>query len=72
MQGEAPRFKRKAHALNGICRGVGASRMASICQDLEKIADAGHITRAPELLDRFEEEFARVRALLATELSSPN
>ena len=72
VQGETPLFKRTAHALNGICRGVGASRMASICEELEKVAGSGHIARSPDLLDRLEEEFARVRTLLATELSSTN
>jgi PAS domain S-box-containing protein len=71
-QGDAPLCKRKAHALNGICRGVGASRMASICEELERLAGSGDTTRAPDLLDKLEEEFARVRTLLATELSSTN
>lgn len=71
-QGEAPLFKRTAHALNGICRGVGASRMASICQELERLAGLGDVTSAPDMLDRLGDEFARVRTLLATELSSTN
>jgi two-component system, sensor histidine kinase and response regulator len=71
-QEETQLFKRTAHALNGICRGVGASRMASICQELETLAGSGDTTRAPDLLDRLEEEFAHVRTSLATELSSTN
>ena len=71
-QGEAPLFKRTAHALNGICRGVGASRMASICQEMERLAGLGDVTSAPDMLDRLGEEFARVKTLLATELSSTN
>ncbi|HEX6711361.1 MAG TPA: ATP-binding protein, partial [Rubrobacter sp.] len=71
-QGDAPLFKRKAHALNGICRGVGASRMASICEELERLAGSGDTMRAPDLLDTLGEEFARVKTLLATELSTMN
>ncbi|HJQ29832.1 MAG TPA: ATP-binding protein, partial [Rubrobacter sp.] len=69
-QGDTTLFKRKAHALNGICRGVGASRMASICQELERLAGLGDMTRAPDMLGRLGEEFSRVRTMLATELSS--
>lgn len=72
VQGDAPLFKRKAHALNGICRGVGASRMASICQELERLAGVGDMTSAPEMLGQLEVEFAHVKTLLVTELSTSN
>lgn len=67
--GEAQAFKRSAHALNGICRGVGASGMASMCLELEKQADSNDLTRAPELLAQLEEEFGRVKILVDAELS---
>ncbi|HEX2729212.1 MAG TPA: Hpt domain-containing protein, partial [Rubrobacteraceae bacterium] len=68
-RGEAQTFRRTAHALNGICRGVGASGMASICLDLERLGDSGDLTQAPQLLDRIEEELDHVRTLLNAELS---
>ncbi|HET7478668.1 MAG TPA: PAS domain S-box protein [Rubrobacteraceae bacterium] len=67
-QGDAQDFKRTAHALNGICRGVGANHMASICAELERLGDSGDLTDAPELLSGLEEEFGRVRVLLDAEL----
>ncbi|HKG17886.1 MAG TPA: Hpt domain-containing protein, partial [Solirubrobacteraceae bacterium] len=62
-------FGRTAHALNGVCRSVGASRAASICLEMERLGDSGDLARAPDLLARLEEELGRVRVLLATELS---
>ena len=67
-QGEAEPFARKAHALNGICRAVGASRMGSICLELERLGESGGLTRAPEPLSRLREEFDRVKHLLDVEL----
>ena len=70
-RGEAESFKRTAHALNGICRGVGASRMGSICSELERLGDSGDLASVPESLSRLREEFDRVKHLLDTELSDP-
>jgi hypothetical protein len=36
---------------------------------MERLGDSGDLTRAPDLLARLEEEFDRVKILLATELS---
>ncbi len=68
-RGEAEPFRRTAHALNGICRGVGASGMASICLDLERLGDSEDLTQAPQLLAHLEKEFGHVRVLLDAELS---
>ena len=68
-RGEPQEFKRTAHALNGICRGVGASGMASICLELERQADSDDLSRAVGMLGRLEEEFDRVKSLLDAELS---
>jgi len=68
-RGEAQTFRRTAHALNGICRGVGASGMASICLDLERLGDSGDLTPALPLLVRIEQEFGHVRTLLDAELT---
>jgi HPt (histidine-containing phosphotransfer) domain-containing protein len=64
---EAEPFARKAHALNGLCRAVGASRMGSICLELERLGEFGGLARAPEPLSRLREEFDRVQHLLDAE-----
>ncbi len=66
---EARAFKRSAHALNGICCCVGASRMASICGELESLSHLGDPTGIRSSLARLEEEFGRVKTLLDAELS---
>jgi CheY-like chemotaxis protein len=67
--GEAQEFKRKAHALNGICRGVGARGMAEICLELEQLAELDDSNRAQSIFARLEEEFDQVKVLLDAELS---
>lgn len=69
-RGDLQAFWRTAHALNGICRSVGAARMGEICQALESLDDPDDLTRAPNSLAQLEEEFGRVRLLLDTELST--
>lgn len=69
-RGETEPFRRQAHALNGICRGVGASRMGSICAELERLGESGDLAGAQNPLDRLGEEFDRVKVLLDAELSS--
>ena len=68
-RGEAESFKRTAHALNGICRSVGANRMGSICLELERMGDSGNLASAPNSLVRLEEEFDHVKVLLDAEYS---
>lgn len=67
-RGEPQAFWQTAHALNGTCRSVGAGRMGSLCLQLERLADSGDLTHAPDLLAHLEKEFERVRLLLAAEL----
>ena len=62
-------FWRTAHALNGTCRSVGATRMGEICLQLERMGDSGDLTDAPNLLAQLKKEFERVRHLLDAELS---
>ncbi len=68
-QGDAELLKRTAHALNGICRGVGASRMGELCSELERLGDSGDLAGALDLLKRLGEEFDGVKILLDAELS---
>ncbi len=68
-RGDLQAFWRTAHALNGTCRSVGASRMGEICQALESLNDSDDLTRATNPLAQLEEEFERVRLPLDAELS---
>ncbi|MDP9486934.1 MAG: response regulator, partial [Actinomycetota bacterium] len=64
--GDASSVGQAAHALKGSSGNMGATRMASICAELEEAGGSRDLTRAPGLLDRLEAEFGRVRpALLA-------
>ena len=46
-RGDAPAFWHTAHALNGTCRSVGATRMGAICLVLERLGDSGYLAGAP-------------------------
>lgn len=61
-------FKRTAHILNGICRAVGASQMASVCGELESMSDASLRTQATDAVTWLESELERVQDMLAAEL----
>ena len=65
---DAQLFKRTAHTLNGICRAIGASRMASVCGELETMSDASLRTQAPDAVAWLENELERVQDMLDTEL----
>lgn len=66
---DAPAFKRAAHALNGISRGVGARRVAATCLELEILADGGNLGQTPPHLVRLVQEWEDARGALATGLS---
>ena len=68
-KGDAGAFKGTAHALRGIGLSVGASRMASICAELERLSRLDDPTKVSSLLSRLEEEFSRARTLLDAELA---
>ncbi len=55
---------RSAHTLKGSSGNMGAKRMAALCAELESVSASGDLARAPELLERLEEEFGRVRPTL--------
>ncbi len=64
--GDAPSVGQVAHALKGSSGNMGATRMASICAELEEVGVSEDLTKAPKLLDQLEAEFSRVHpALLA-------
>ena len=66
-EGDASTVQRVAHTLRGSSSNMGAKRMASL---LAKLQDGGAyqiISDGPELLERLEAEFERVRPALEVE-----
>ena len=59
----------QAHTLKGSSRNFGATVLSEACQTTEDLGEASSFTGVPELLDRIETEFGRVRAALAECLS---
>ena len=65
--GDAHSVEQIAHTLTGSSGNMGATRMAAICSELEDVGASGDLSRAPELLERLEEEFGHVRKALEAE-----
>jgi two-component system sensor histidine kinase/response regulator len=62
--GDASSVGRVAHTLKGSSSNMGATRMTTICSELEAVGASGDLSRAPELLEQLEKEFGRVRMAL--------
>ena len=60
--------KRLAHSLKGTSGNMGAWRMSRVCAELQDIGGAGGgagaLARAPESLDRLDDEFDAARSAL--------
>ena len=67
--GRADTVKTIAHTLRGSSANMGALRMAAGCSELQDVGASGDLYEAPELLNRLEEEFGRVRAALAARIA---
>jgi signal transduction histidine kinase/DNA-binding response OmpR family regulator len=67
--GEAHSVGRIAHTLKGSSGSMGATRMTTICSELEEVGASGDLSRTPELLERLEEEFGRVRIALEAKMA---
>ena len=67
--GDAGSVERAAHTLKGSSGNMGATRMAAVCAELEEAGASRDLGRVPELLDRLEEEFGRVRPALEAEVA---
>ena len=52
--------RREAHALKSNASTFGADRLADLCRKLESAAKAGELDGQGELVDRIEDELARV------------
>jgi HPt (histidine-containing phosphotransfer) domain-containing protein len=66
---DAISVKQVAHTLKGSSGNMGAARMATICSELQDVGAAGDLSHAPELLERLEEEFGRVRLVLEAQIA---
>lgn len=66
--GDAPGARAHAHKLKGSCLALMAEPMARIAEVLQRKADAGDLSGAPELMEALAERFMIVAALLRQEL----
>ncbi len=64
---DASSVERVAHALKGSCGNMGATRMSTICAELEDVGHSGELERPPVLVERLEAEFGRIRLALEAE-----
>ena len=64
---DGPGLRKASHALKGSSMNLGASKLASICQDMESAALANSLEDGPEILDRLEREYLRVWQALSAE-----
>jgi len=67
--GRADTVKTIAHTLKGSSASMGAARMTAGCSEMQDVGASGDLYRAPELLNRLEEEFGRVRAALEARIA---
>ena len=58
-----------AHGLKGICRNIGAYRLASLCEEIEQKAKAGMTEGAQRVPQTIKAEFLNVSAMLQKTLS---
>jgi HPt (histidine-containing phosphotransfer) domain-containing protein len=61
--------RRIAHTLKGSSGNMGATRMTTICSELEDVGASGDLSRAPELLEQLEEGFERLRMALEAKIA---
>jgi CheY-like chemotaxis protein/HPt (histidine-containing phosphotransfer) domain-containing protein len=61
---DPPRVTRAAHAMKGGAGNIGASRLASLCGQLEKQARSGQLDGAGSVVGEIEVELERVRGAL--------
>ncbi|HEV8335786.1 MAG TPA: response regulator [Candidatus Polarisedimenticolia bacterium] len=66
--GDAAALGRAAHRLKGAAATLGATRMASMSMELEKLGRAGSVTGSQGWITLLEAELGRVRKALSKEL----
>ncbi len=60
LRGDAREMERAAHALKGSSANLGASDLAELCHQLERLSGERVPAGTPERLDALEAEYARV------------
>ena len=65
--GDASSVEKTAHTLKGSSGNLGATRLAAVCAELERVGASGDLAPAPALIDRLEAEFERARPALEAE-----
>ena len=58
-----------AHALKGSSANMGATRLVTICEELEAAGRSGKLENAVVLAEHLEAEYGRVRTALEKELT---
>jgi PAS domain S-box-containing protein len=53
-----------AHRLKSSARSIGASRLGSLCADLEQRAEGGHVAAVRHLVERFDQELDALHCYL--------
>jgi signal transduction histidine kinase/DNA-binding response OmpR family regulator len=68
LREDAAQLARLAHAMKGSAANLGARGMATICSQVQALAEAGDLKGAPARLCDLDEEFERIRAALLDNL----
>jgi two-component system sensor histidine kinase/response regulator len=68
-RGNRDELARTAHLLRGSSLNFGASRLCSLCEDIERASKEDTLDTADDLLEDAEREFQRVRRALEEELT---
>jgi len=64
--GDAAALGQTAHALKGSCWNIGATRMASIAQQLQELGQRGSTDGATDMVNSLETAFVTVREAIAS------
>jgi PAS domain S-box-containing protein len=67
-QGDPDGLKQAAHMLKGSSSHLGAEPLTSLCVVLEEHGQAGEMQEAVPLIDKLEQEFARIKSVLETRI----
>ncbi len=62
--GDQSRIREAAHGLKGICRNIGARRLAILCEEIEGQARAGMLAAEHETATAIKSEFSLVSSFL--------
>lgn len=64
VRADASTLEHVAHTLKSNCAMLGASRLAAMCAELEKLGGAGTLAETPTIYQNAEKEFTRVKQAL--------